>query len=94
MPRHFLAALLAFLLTAAQAFAAETKVYALPEGAGPHDTAPAPDGRVWYTAQACRRAGQARPRDGRGPPVPLGEGSAPHGVIAGPDGAPGSPTAA
>ena len=24
-----------------------TRAYALPEGAGPHDVAPAPDGSVW-----------------------------------------------
>ena len=87
MPRHFLAALLAFLLTAAQAFAAETKVYPLPEGAGPHDAAPAPDGKVWYTAQGAGALGILDPATGEVRQVPLGEGSAPHGVIPGPDGA-------
>jgi virginiamycin B lyase len=87
MPRHFPAALLAFLLTAAQAFAAETKVYPLPEGAGPHDTAPAPDGKAWYTAQGMGALGILEPATGEVRQVPLGEGSAPHGVIPGPDGA-------
>src|SRR4051794_31019792 len=87
MPRHFLASLLALLLTAAQAFAAETKVYPLPEGAGPHDTAPAPDGKVWYTAQGMGALGILDPATGEVRQVPLGEGSAPHGVIVGSDGA-------
>jgi virginiamycin B lyase len=51
MLARFLAILLVLALTAVQALAAESKVYRLPEGAGPHDTAPAPDGKVWYTAQ-------------------------------------------
>ena len=27
------------------------KVFDLPEGANPHDIAPAPDGKVWFSAQ-------------------------------------------
>jgi len=30
--------------------------FALPEGSGPHDVAPAPDGTVWFTAQAAALA--------------------------------------
>jgi virginiamycin B lyase len=42
---------------------------------------------VWYTAQAAGELGRLDPRTGRSRRVPLGEGSAPHGVIVGPDGA-------
>jgi virginiamycin B lyase len=42
---------------------------------------------VWYTAQAAGALGVLMPR-GRTRHVPLGPGSAPHGVIVGPDGAP------
>ena len=54
-------------------------------GAGPHDVAPAPDGTVWYTAQAAGELGRLDPSSGRSRRVPLGPGSAPHGVIVGPD---------
>ena len=66
---------------------AETQVYQLPAGSRPHDVAPAPDGRVWYTAQRQGALGILDPRTGATRHVPLGEGSAPHGVIQGPDGA-------
>jgi virginiamycin B lyase len=54
-------------------------------GAGPHDVAPAPDGTVWFTAQASGELGRLDPRTGRARRVALGEDSAPHGVIVGPD---------
>jgi virginiamycin B lyase len=59
--------------------------YAVFDGAGPHDVAPAPDGTVWYTAQASGELGRLDPRTGRSRRIRLGEGSAPHGVIVGPD---------
>jgi virginiamycin B lyase len=62
----------------------EYKVF---DGAGPHDVAPAADGRVWFTAQAAGELGRLDPRTGRVRRVPLGAGSAPHGVIVGPGGA-------
>src|SRR5271165_7246541 len=62
--------------------------FALPEGSGPHDVAPAPDGTVWFTAQAAGALGRLDPRTGHVDTFPLGTGSAPHGVIIGPDGAP------
>jgi virginiamycin B lyase len=62
--------------------------FALPEGSGPHDVAPAPDGTVWFTAQAAGALGQLDPRTSHVEELPLGRGSAPHGVIIGPDGAP------
>lgn len=60
--------------------------FAVPAGSHPHDVAPAPDGRVWYTAQRSGELGLLDPRTGRVERVPLGTGSAPHGVIVGPDG--------
>ena len=64
-----------------------TQVFQLPEGARVHDVAPAPDGKVWYTAQRQGALGILDPKTGAIRQVPLGEGSAPHGVIQGPDGA-------
>ena len=61
--------------------------FPVPAGSHPHDVAPAPDGSVWYTAQATGRLGRLDPRTGDVEEVELGEGSAPHGVIVGPDGA-------
>src|SRR5258707_4933615 len=61
--------------------------YKLPEGMGPHDVAPAPDGGVWFTAQPKGLLGHLDPKTGKVTTVDLGEGSAPHGVIVGPDGA-------
>ena len=61
--------------------------YPVPLGTHPHDVAPAPDGTVWYTAQATGRLGRLDPATGQTTEIPLGEGSAPHGVIVGPDGA-------
>ena len=62
--------------------------YAVPPGSRPHDVAPAPDGRVWYTAQGSGELGVLDPATGNTHHIPLGGGSAPHGVIVGPDGAP------
>ena len=62
--------------------------YPLPGGSRPHDVAPAPDGRVWYTAQGSGDLGVLDPDTGETRHIPLGRGSAPHGVIVGPDGAP------
>jgi virginiamycin B lyase len=61
--------------------------FPLPQGSAPHDVWPAPDGTVWYTAQAAGALGRLDPRTGKVDLIPLGEGSAPHGVIVGPDGA-------
>jgi virginiamycin B lyase len=43
---------------------------------------------VWYTAQGSGELGRLDPRTGETRHVKLGNGSAPHGVIVGPDGAP------
>jgi virginiamycin B lyase len=72
----------------AAAAQAEEKVefFDVPDGARPHDVSPAPDGKVWYTAQRQGALGILDPATGEVEQVPLGEGSAPHGVITGPDG--------
>jgi virginiamycin B lyase len=62
--------------------------YSVPAGTHPHDVAPAPDGGVWYTAQATGELGWLNVKTGRSRLIALGAGSAPHGVIVGPDGAP------
>lgn len=56
-----------------------------PRRAGIHDVAPAFDGGVWFTAQSNGHLGWFDPRTGRTELVALGAGSAPHGVIPGPD---------
>lgn len=61
--------------------------YRVPAGSHPHDVAPAPDGSVWYTAQAIGELGRLDPATGAVTSVKLGAGAAPHGVIVGPDGA-------
>jgi len=73
-------------LLATAAGAQEVRYYEVPDGAHPHDVAPAPDGTVWYTAQHQGALGRLDPRTGETRQIPLGEGSAPHGVIVGPDG--------
>ena len=52
---------------------------------GIHDVAPAPDSGVWFTAQASGHLGYFDPATGRTELISLGPGSAPHGVIQGPD---------
>ncbi|MCM5682270.1 lyase [Schlegelella sp. S2-27] len=59
----------------------------VPQRTGIHDVAPAPDGGVWFSAQRSGHLGWFDPRTGKVERVPLGAGSAPHGVIQGPDGA-------
>lgn len=72
---------------AASAEISETvTVFELPDGSRPHDVAPAPDGKIWYTAQAQGALGILDPVSGQVRQVPLGKGSSPHGVIQGPDG--------
>jgi virginiamycin B lyase len=82
------AAMLAFvLLTTAVRGEIIMHDYKLPEGTGPHDVAPAPDGGVWFTAQPQGALGRLDPATGKIETISLGEGSAPHGVIVGADGA-------
>lgn len=56
-----------------------------PRRAGIHDVAPAPDGGVWFTAQGSGHLGWFDPKGGRSELIALGRGSAPHGVVQGPD---------
>ena len=56
-----------------------------PQRTGIHDAAPAPDGGVWFSAQRSGHLGWFDPKSGRTELVALGAGSAPHGVIQGPD---------
>lgn len=63
--------------------------FPLPAGSRPHDVAPATDGpAAWYVAQGAGQLGRLDPTTGEVRTVPLGEGSAPHGVIVGPGGHP------
>src|SRR5689334_10974081 len=63
--------------------------FTMPTGSHPHDVAPAADGRtIWYTAQAAGELARLDPKTGKSHIIALGKGSAPHGVIVGPDGAP------
>jgi virginiamycin B lyase len=56
-----------------------------PRRTGIHDVAPAPDGGVWFTAQASGHLGWFDPKSGRTELIGLGSGSSPHGVVQGPD---------
>jgi virginiamycin B lyase len=87
MIRRLLAPTLAILVPLGGVSAAEVAYYAVPEGARPHDVAPAPDGTVWYTAQRQGALGRLDPATGKVEQIPLGDEAAPHGVIVGPDGA-------
>lgn len=84
------AAMLLLQHPAAHAQRVSKQVYEVPAGARPHDVAadPKPGGPVWYTAQRQAALGRLDPASGKARQIPLGEGSAPHGVIVGPDGAP------
>jgi len=79
--------ILTLALSLSAACGAQVSYYDLPEGAYPHDVAPAPDGTIWYTGQAKGFLGRFDPRTGKNEEIPLGRGAAPHGVIVGPDGA-------
>lgn len=81
------AALFAFALAAA---AAEPAYFDVARGSHPHDVAAAraPEGPIYYTAQSSGKLGILDPRSKKYEEVALGSGSAPHGVVVGPDGAP------
>ena len=86
LARTLAGSLVAALVAATAAAQEKVEFYDVPDGAHPHDVAPAPDGKVWYTAQRQGALGILDPATGEVEQVALGEGSAPHGVIAGPDG--------
>jgi virginiamycin B lyase len=65
------------------------KEFPVTPGSGPHDVAPSINGEsVWYTAQASGKLGRLDPSTAKIHEIALGQGSAPHGVIIGPDGSP------
>jgi virginiamycin B lyase len=69
------------------------KEYQVPPGTHPHDVAPMISNQdnntiVWFTAQATGQLGKLDKTTGQTHLIPLGQGSAPHGVIIGPDDAP------
>jgi virginiamycin B lyase len=68
----------------------EPRYFDVSRGAHPHDVAadPRPGGPVYYTAQRTGKLGMLDPASGKFEEVALGSGSAPHGVVVGPDGAP------
>jgi virginiamycin B lyase len=73
----------------ALAASAQPVYFDVPSGGRPHDVAAAPiaGGPVYYTAQATGKLGILDPKTAKAEEIPLGRGSAPHGVIVGPDGA-------
>ena len=78
------------LLAIAGVASASAPVYFdVPRGSHPHDVAAAPgvDAPVYYTAQPLGKLGILDPKTRKVEEVALGAGSAPHGVIVGPDGA-------
>lgn len=81
---------LAFLVAPMPAAGAEPVYFNVVPGAHPHDVAaaPTPKGLVYYTAQSTGRLGILDPATGKVEEVALGDKSAPHGVVVGPDGAP------
>jgi len=65
---------------------ADVASFQVPAGSRPHDVAPVPGGgAVYFTAQGSGMLGILDPATGRIDRVRLGPGSAPHGVIVGPD---------
>ena len=67
---------------------ADSPRFEVPAGSHPHDVAPTPaGGPVYFTAQRSGNLGILDPATGHVDLVALGPGSAPHGVIVGPDGA-------
>jgi virginiamycin B lyase len=88
-PRQIIGSLLLVLFSQfpLAASGSEVQEFAVPDGAHPHDVAPAADGGVWYTAQHAGALGWLDPASATTRHIPLGSGSSPHGVIVGPDGA-------
>jgi virginiamycin B lyase len=85
---NFLVVALAFFTPAPSAIAADPSYFAVTNGSHPHDVAATPGaGPVYYTAQKAGKLGILDPKSGKVEEIPLGENSAPHGVIIGPDNA-------
>jgi len=65
------------------------KEFPVLSGSQPHDVAPVANGGiVWYTARVLGKLGWLDPNTGSTHEIALGQGSTPHGVIIGRDGAP------
>jgi len=83
--------LISLWLLALPAFAQVTvQEYPVPSGHRVHDVwaDATPGGPVWISAQGSGNLGILDPKSGKIEFVPLGRGSAPHGVVAAADGAP------
>ena len=76
-------------ITAAPVAYAAPAYFEVARGSHPHDVAATPGagGLVYYTAQMTGKLGILDPKTGKYEEIALGAGSAPHGVIVGPDGA-------
>src|SRR3954471_13581982 len=86
--RNLTLAILGMWLATAPAGADDQRqIFQLPDGAYPHDVAPAPDGKVWYSAQRNGALGIFDPATSTSRQIKLGPRSSPHGVIKSPDGA-------
>jgi len=48
--------------------------YPVLAGSGAHDVYPAPDGTVWFTAQAAGKVGRLDPKTGKSDMIALGRG--------------------
>ena len=88
--RDFVFALVLLSLSSAAISQVTVQEYPLPPRHFAHDVwaDSAPGGPVWIAFQRSGHLGILDPKSGKVDLVALGEGSAPHGVIAGPDGAP------
>jgi virginiamycin B lyase len=85
---HFLLAALLLPFTALAQVSVQE--YPIPSSLFAHDlwADAAPNGPVYFSAQRSGHLGILDPKSGKVETVALGSGSSPHGVIAGPDGAP------
>jgi virginiamycin B lyase len=83
----FLLLALALPYTLASSAPTTPTYFVVASGSHPHDVAAAPkvDGPVYFTAQMTGKLGILDPKSGKVEEVALGAGSAPHGVIIGPD---------
>lgn len=85
----FLALTLALPWSIARSGPSAVAYFDVKPGSHPHDVAAAPaaGGPVYFTGQHTGVLGILDPKTGKVDEIPLGAGSAPHGVIVGPDGA-------
>jgi len=88
MPRPLAFLVVLILLPWSAAAQVTVQEYQVPRGHRVHDVWAdrAPDGPVWISVQGGGELGILDPKSGKFNFVPLGPGSAPHGVIAGPYG--------